>query len=160
MNYNGALIFSTKHPVSRPRGLLFLGQRFRPILCKMSKYETQLFINGNFVNSLSGKTFPVVNPATEEEICQVQEALSEDVDLAVKAATDAFEVWRKLSGPTRRDYINKLADLIEKNKAELAALETLNNGKPETQKNGAYADDRISTEIVYSNTFSFLATRT
>jgi delta 1-pyrroline-5-carboxylate dehydrogenase len=102
----------------------------------MSKYDTQLFINGKFVNSSSGKTFPVINPATEELICHVQEAQPEDVDLAVKAANDAFEPWRSMSGPNRRDLMHKLANLIEKNKAELAALESLNNGKPESQKNG------------------------
>ena len=52
--------------------------------------DTQLFIGGKFVNSVSGKTFPVINPATEEVICEVQEALDADIDLAVKAANDAL----------------------------------------------------------------------
>ena len=47
------------------------------------KIETRLFINNEFVNSVSGKTFQTVNPATEEVICSVQEADKEDVDLAV-----------------------------------------------------------------------------
>ena len=66
----------------------------------MSEHETRLFINNEFVNSVSGKTFPTVNPVTEEVICQVQEADAADVDLAVKAASDAFKKdspWRKMA---------------------------------------------------------------
>jgi hypothetical protein len=48
-----------------------------------STFETRLFINNEFVNSVSGKTFDVVNPATEEVICAVQEADAADVDKAV-----------------------------------------------------------------------------
>ena len=50
----------------------------------IAKLETRLFINNEFVNSASGKTFETVNPATEEVICSVQEALAEDVDKAVR----------------------------------------------------------------------------
>jgi aldehyde dehydrogenase (NAD+) len=49
----------------------------------VTKLETRLFINNEFVNSLSGKTFDTVNPATEEVICSVQQALEADVDKAV-----------------------------------------------------------------------------
>lgn len=48
-----------------------------------TKLETRLFINNEFVNSVSGKTFDTVNPATEEVICSVQQALEADVDKAV-----------------------------------------------------------------------------
>jgi hypothetical protein len=49
-----------------------------------SKIETRLFINGQFVNSVSGRTFKTINPATEEVICEVQEGDARDVDLAVR----------------------------------------------------------------------------
>lgn len=52
-------------------------------LIKVSELQTKLFINNEFVDALSGKTFPTVNPATEEVICQLQEAGAEDVDKAV-----------------------------------------------------------------------------
>jgi acyl-CoA reductase-like NAD-dependent aldehyde dehydrogenase len=52
---------------------------------------TQLFINNEFVNSVSGKTFPVINPATEEKICDVQEAGDADCEKAIKAAREAFD---------------------------------------------------------------------
>mgnify|MGYP000364083461 CR=1 FL=1 len=53
----------------------------------ISKLETRLFINNEFVNSVSGKTFNTVNPATEEVICAVQEADAADVDKAVRCVS-------------------------------------------------------------------------
>src|ERR1700733_4141657 len=93
---------------------------------------TKLLINNRWVNSQSGKTFATVNPTTGEEICQVAEADAADVDLAVKAARTAYEhgPWRKASGPERARLLHRLADLIEKHAAELARLESLDNGKP------------------------------
>ena len=100
---------------------------------KAPKVSNQkLFINGKWVNSISGKTFATLNPSTGQEICQVAEADSADVDLAVKAARKAFESgpWKKMSAAERGRRINKLADLMEQNLPELAALESLDNGKP------------------------------
>lgn len=93
---------------------------------------TKLLINNRWVNSQSGKTFPTVNPTTGEVICQVAEADAADVDVAVKAARTAFDrgAWRKTNGVERGRLLNRLADLIEKNADELAALESLDNGKP------------------------------
>jgi len=67
-------------------------------IIKAPKVSNQkLFINGKWVNSISGKTFATLNPSTGQEICQVAEADSADVDLAVKAARKAFESgpWKK-----------------------------------------------------------------
>src|SRR5438477_1576240 len=94
--------------------------------------DQPLFIGGKWLDSVSGKTFPTVNPATGETICQVAEGDKADVDLAVKAARKAFEEgpWSKMNASERGRLLNKLADLIEQNKDELAALESLDNGKP------------------------------
>jgi aldehyde dehydrogenase (NAD+) len=93
---------------------------------------TRILINNRWVDSASGKTFPVINPSTGEEICQVAEADSADVDQAVQAARAAFErgPWRKMPASARGSLLNRLADLIEKHSNELAALESLDNGKP------------------------------
>jgi aldehyde dehydrogenase (NAD+) len=92
---------------------------------------TKLLINNRWVPSESGKTFATVNPSTGEEICQVAEADSADVDKAVKAARAAFEgPWRKMRASERGRLLYRLADLIEANADELARLETLDNGKP------------------------------
>src|SRR5690242_4305643 len=96
------------------------------------KKDRQMLINGKWVNSLSGKTFPTYNPATGEVLARVAEGDKEDVDLAVKAARAAFEggPWRKMSASKRGQLIWKIADLIDANKEELAELEMLDNGKP------------------------------
>jgi aldehyde dehydrogenase (NAD+) len=93
---------------------------------------TKLLINGKWVDSTSGKTFPTVNPSTGEVITQVAESDAADVDKAVAAARAAFEkgAWRKMSGSQRGRLMNKLADLVEKYADELAQLEALDNGKP------------------------------
>src|SRR4051794_21149592 len=94
--------------------------------------DQPLFIGGKWQDSVSGKTFATTNPATGETICQVAEGDKADVDLAVKAARKAFEdgPWAKMSASDRGRLLNRLADLIEQNKEELAALEALDNGKP------------------------------
>src|SRR5271169_883532 len=86
---------------------------------------TKILIDNRWVDSVSGKTFPVVNPSTGEEICQVAEADSADVDQAVRAARAAFEkgAWRKMPASGRGSLLNRLADLIERHTDELAALE-------------------------------------
>ncbi len=93
---------------------------------------TRLLINNQWIPSISGKTFATINPSTGEEICQIAEADSADVEHAVKAARTAFEhgPWRKMPASERGRLLNRLADLIEQNADELARLESLDNGKP------------------------------
>src|SRR5437773_11253933 len=76
---------------------------------------TKLLINGKWVNSTSGKTFPTINPSTGEVITQVAEADAPDVDKAVAAARAAFDKgpWRKMNAAQRGNLMNKLADRIE-----------------------------------------------
>lgn len=96
------------------------------------KYN-QVFINNRFVDSVSGKTFPTINPATGEKICDVAEGDKADVDIAVKAAKEAFKLgspWRTMDASERGKLLNRLADLLERDQAYLASLETLDNGKP------------------------------
>ena len=94
--------------------------------------QTRMLIGGRWCNSANGKTFSTINPATEEVIAEVAEGDEEDIDRAVAAARDAFESgpWPKMDARDRGKLLNRLADLIEKNSDELAALETLDNGKP------------------------------
>lgn len=93
---------------------------------------TQIFINNEWVKSASGKTFSTFNPATGQRICGVQEGDKADIDKAVDAATSAFEfgsLWQKTDASRRGVLLNKLADLIERDRQYLASLETLNSGK-------------------------------
>lgn len=105
----------------------------KELLCKeFLSRPKQLLIDGKWVDSVSGKTFETLNPATEEVLCRVAEGGKEDVDKAVKAARRAFETgpWRKMSTAERARIMLRLADLIEKHADELAQIETLDNGKP------------------------------
>ncbi|HEY2252026.1 MAG TPA: aldehyde dehydrogenase family protein [Planctomycetaceae bacterium] len=94
--------------------------------------QTQLLIDGKWCDSRSGKTFATYNPATEEKIADVAEGDAADVDRAAKAARKAFESgeWPKMDARDRGRLLHRLADLVERNLEELAALETLDNGKP------------------------------
>lgn len=95
-------------------------------------HQTQCFIGGQWVPAQSGKTFETVDPSTEEVIAQVAEGDAADVDLAAKAARKALEQgpWATMDARDRGRLMYKLADLIESEKEELAALESLDNGKP------------------------------
>jgi len=92
----------------------------------------QLFINGDWVESVSGKTFPVYDPASEEVIAQVTEANAEDVNRSVAAARAAFDEgpWATTTPQERGRVLFRLAEKIRQNSAMLAELECRNTGKP------------------------------
>jgi aldehyde dehydrogenase (NAD+) len=94
--------------------------------------QTQCFIGGRWMPSVSGKTFDTLHPATEEVVAQVAEGDQADVDLAVAAAREAFEngPWSQMDARDRGKLMHRFADLLESEAEELAALETLDNGKP------------------------------
>src|SRR6266571_181934 len=94
----------------------------------------KMFINNQWVESASGKTFPSYNPATGEVLAQVAEADREDINQAVTAARKAFDQgpWRRMTASERGRLVWKLADLLDKNIEEFAYLESLDNGKPLT----------------------------
>jgi betaine-aldehyde dehydrogenase len=90
-----------------------------------------LFIDGQWVDAESGKTFTTPNPSTGETLAEVAEADKADVDKAVAAARRAFEgKWGRMSARDRGRLLYKLSQLIESKSQELAALETADNGKP------------------------------
>ncbi len=91
----------------------------------------QLFIGGQWVDPLSGKSFATVNPATEETIAELASGDAHDIDRAVTAARKAFEgPWSKMAASERSKLLWKIADLLEKKIDEFALLETLDAGKP------------------------------
>lgn len=99
------------------------------------------YMNGKFVESRSGKTFLNINPFTNESINEVADGAAEDVDLAVKAARQAFDEgpWRTMSVDKRLKYLIRIAELIEKNNEEISYLESLDTGLPISQtKKQAY----------------------
>jgi aldehyde dehydrogenase (NAD+) len=109
----------------------------------------KLFINGNYEDSASGKTIPVINPATGEQLTTVPDASAEDVDRAVGSARRTFDsgVWRNMKVSEREKIIWRIGELIEKNKEELGLLESLNNGK--TFREALRGDIPPSWDIFY-----------
>ncbi|KAL2321251.1 hypothetical protein Fmac_030220 [Flemingia macrophylla] len=124
---------------------------------------TKLFINGQFVHSLSGKEFETIDPRTGDVITKISEATKEDIDVAVKAARVAFDSgpWPRMAGAERARIMTKWAELIEENVEEIAALDAIDAGKlyhslkggeiPATAKTIRYyagAADKIHGEVL------------
>ncbi|MFG2105498.1 aldehyde dehydrogenase family protein [Micromonospora chersina] len=90
-----------------------------------------LFVDGKFVDPTDGGSFKSINPASEEVLAEIAEAGSQDVDLAVRAAREAYEkVWGPMPGRDRAKYLFRIARIIQERSRELAVLESLDNGKP------------------------------
>jgi phenylacetaldehyde dehydrogenase len=92
----------------------------------------QLFINGQWTDAASGKTFETPNPATGATLANVAEGDAEDIDRAVRAARAAFDEgpWGRITPSERGRIIWRIGDLILEHAEELAQLESLDNGKP------------------------------
>jgi phenylacetaldehyde dehydrogenase len=92
----------------------------------------QLLIDGEWLDAVGGGTFEVLNPADRQVIASVAEGRQEDIEVAVVAARRAFETgpWPAMTASARGQLLWKLADLIERDAAELAEIESLDNGKP------------------------------
>lgn len=112
------------------------------------------YINGQFVESVSGRAFSNLNPFNNEPINEVAEGFAEDIGLAVAAARQAFDEgpWRTMRVNERMKYIIKIAELIEKYAEELSYLESLDSGLPiaQTKKQAerAAANFRFYAEMV------------
>ncbi|MGH9458611.1 MAG: aldehyde dehydrogenase family protein [Thermoanaerobaculia bacterium] len=112
--------------------------------------QTRLFINGEFVDAKSGKTFVTTNPATEEKLADVASAGPEDVDAAVRAARAQLEPgsdWQKMKPRDRAKILWKLADILTSRAGEIGRIETLDNGKPIFESQ--YVDTPAAAECLY-----------
>ena len=94
------------------------------------RLRTQMFAGGDFVDAVSGRTYPVENPANGQTIAEVAEGGVEDVDRAVEAARRAAPGWAATPPADRKKLLQRFADLIDENSEELARIETLDVGKP------------------------------
>src|SRR5262249_54661730 len=98
----------------------------------MPAWPNQMFIDGKWVRSVSGKTWSVVNPSNNEPLADVALANAEDVHLAVTAARRAFDEgeWTRLDPLVRGRLLFRLAERIRGSLHDLALTDTLNIGKP------------------------------
>lgn len=110
-------------------------------------FETRAFINGQYVDSKSGKTFESVNPATGRVLTAIAECDAVDVDIAVAAARHAFEAghWSRMAPRARKKILLRFADLLEQHTEELALLEVLDTGKPISDARSVDLPDSIET---------------
>jgi len=94
--------------------------------------RAQAFIDGAYVDALSGETFECVNPATGEVLAEVAACDADDVDRAVRGAREAFEsgLWSRSAPKHRKRVLKRLAALVDEHRDDLALLETLDMGKP------------------------------
>ncbi|QQZ08405.1 5-carboxymethyl-2-hydroxymuconate semialdehyde dehydrogenase [Heyndrickxia vini] len=96
--------------------------------------DIQLYINGEFIDAASGKTFENINPFTNEVINYIAEGDAADIHVAVEAAHRAFHgEWGQLKVSERLKYIYKIADLIDEHIEEIAPLESMDTGLPISQ---------------------------
>ena len=108
-------------------------------------FQTKGYINGEWVDSVSGKsTFDVVDPATLDKIATLPEMDKEDVKKAVDAAAEAFKSYKKTTARQRARMLRKWSDLCHENIDDLALIMTMENGKTLTESKG---------EVVYGASF-------
>ncbi|MDL4775285.1 aldehyde dehydrogenase family protein [Actinomadura xylanilytica] len=112
----------------------------------------RMFIDGQWVEAASGKTFATPDPATGETLAQVAEGDATDIDRAVDAARRAFEEgpWSRLTPSERGRLIWRIGDLVLQHADELAQLESLDNGKP-------YAVARAADVPLAADLFHYMA---
>jgi acyl-CoA reductase-like NAD-dependent aldehyde dehydrogenase len=112
----------------------------------MQKHK--MWINGQWVDALSGKTYKAVNPATEEEIAYLPLGGKEDVDEAVAAAQRAFPIWSKKTQDERSEIVIAIAATMKENAQELAKLDTMEHGTPNKTALGMMM--RIPNSLVWA----------
>lgn len=109
----------------------------------------KLFVNGEWAAAASGQTYASYSPSDGTHLGDLASAGPEDVDRAVTAAHQAFEgPWSKLTPAQRSAQLRRLGDLIAAHAAELAELESLDNGKPISHTRAI--DSRVAAQLVYS----------
>ncbi len=107
--------------------------------------NTQLFINGQWLDANNGKTLPVVNPATGKSIGNVAHANQHDLELALASAEKGFEVWRKFTAIERAKLMRKAAGILRERAGDIATILTLEQGKP---LNEASAEIMAAVDVI------------
>lgn len=102
------------------------------------------YIGGQWVSAASGKTFEVTNPSNGKVIASVPDMDEHDAQMAIDAAYDAFQTWRRTTAKERAILLRKWYSLMEEHKEDLAILMTAEAGKPLVESRG---------EITYGSSF-------
>lgn len=119
-----------------------MAQSFASTLRDPSLFVEKSYIDGQWISSTS--TFNITNPATETLIGTCPESTMDDLNHAIRAASNAFPTWRALSGRQRGRILRKLFDLLVENKIDLGRIITAENGKAKADAEG---------EVLFSASF-------
>ncbi|KAG9252860.1 succinate semialdehyde dehydrogenase [Emericellopsis atlantica] len=112
---------------------------FTSALSEPSLIFQKAYIDGQWVDSESNKTFEIFNPATGELLGTCPESTTKDLQSAIHAAAKAFPLWRAQSGRTRGRHLRRLSDLILQHKSDIGKITTLENGKAKADAEGEAA---------------------
>ncbi len=99
-------------------------------------YQTQSYVNGQWIDSESNDTFEVVNPYNGKKVSDVVNCNGKDVELAIKAASEAFKIWKKFTAGKRSKILKNWYQLQVDNADDLARLLTIEQGKPLAEAKG------------------------
>ena len=102
----------------------------------MATTYRQIYLNGAWTDSTSGKRLPVINPATEEAFTEVSQGGRDDARKAIEAAAAAMPAWMKLTAYDRAKILKKTADLIRERADAFAKDMTMEQGKPLVESKG------------------------
>ncbi|MEE6031299.1 NAD-dependent succinate-semialdehyde dehydrogenase [Avibacterium paragallinarum] len=109
-----------------------------------SLIKTKGYINGEYVENADGKTFAVLNPATQQEICQVADLGVTETKQAILAAEQAQKRWKQALPKERANILIRWYELVLQHQEELAQIISLEQGKPITESRG---------EVLYGASF-------
>jgi succinate-semialdehyde dehydrogenase/glutarate-semialdehyde dehydrogenase len=101
--------------------------------------EVQLYVNGQWRNAAGGKTLPLVNPASGQEIGRLSHAETTDLEQAAEAAVEGFRTWRKVSPFERAKLLRKAAEILRSRVDAIAPLLTQEEGKTLAESKGEVA---------------------
>ena len=116
--------------VSTSTGAVRRSPEAAPLLDASSLAPTRHFIAGEFRDGLGSESQAIVDPCSEETICEVSLGTAADVDAAVAAALDAKQAWGRTLPKKRSEILLAIADRLAENADMLARLEAWNTGKP------------------------------
>uniref|UniRef100_A0A1B6CLL5 Succinate-semialdehyde dehydrogenase n=1 Tax=Clastoptera arizonana TaxID=38151 RepID=A0A1B6CLL5_9HEMI len=136
-------------------GILYsklLGNKTRDIYYKNEIYNNRFlsllhnksFVDGEWVEAKSKKSFTVYNPANNKAICDVPDMDVVDVEIAIEAANKAFNSWSNTTAKERGILLRRWYDLMQSNSKELSKIITIESGKPIGEAN---------VEVNYGNSF-------
>ena len=104
----------------------------------------RMIMGGKKVDSVSGETFDVLEPATGKVIDSVPKATKEDINQAITIAVEAQKEWKKVPIHERGEILNRFMDIVDENKESLAQTLSKENGKPITEARAEIDNIRIS----------------